>query len=145
MATIDETMEVKLDQLLAVFAYNYMKQHQGDIIIDHRNIFKTLEKNGEIEVYLSKFHFDTENRFRFGDDEMPVEQARENARKQKWGEYIIKIKIDNHRLLLEIEMGRDDADTFPLDRMWMVDEITSYHCLSNFGKEITGTNYKEIF
>lgn len=123
----------KVDFFLAQLA-NYMKMHSGDILIDHHTIMSRLETRGEIELYLAKMHFDTEKRF---EDivEGTTEQGRQEARRQKWGEWNILLKVNGKPQNIEIvvEKCREDAGTFDWDstNLYMVDKITI-------------KNYKEI-
>jgi hypothetical protein len=116
----------KVDFFLAQLA-NYMKMHSGDILIDHRTIMSRLETRGEIELYLAKMHFDTEKRF---EDIVngTTEEGRQEARRQKWGEWNILLKVDDktQNLEIEVEKMRDDATDYEWNttNLYMLDKVT---------------------
>ena len=116
----------KVDFFLAQLA-NYMRTQSGDILIDHHTIISRLETRGEIELYLAKMHFDTEKRF---EDivEGTTEQGRQEARRQKWGEWNILLKVNDRTQNLEIvvEKMRDDAPDYEwtVTNLYMLDKVT---------------------
>lgn len=116
----------KVDFFLAQLA-NYMSVQSGDILIDHHTIMQRLETRGEIELYLAKMHFDTEKRF---EDivEGTTEQGRQEARRQKWGEWNILLKVNDKTQNLEIvvEKMRDDALDYEwtTTNLYMLDKVT---------------------
>lgn len=116
----------KVNFFLAQLA-NYMKMHSGDILIDHYTIMNRLETRGEIELYLAKMHFDTEQRF---EDIVggTTEEGRQEARRQKWGEWNILLKVDGKTQNLEIvvEKMRDDAADYDWNttNLYMLDKVT---------------------
>lgn len=135
MNKISRTLERKIDFFLATLAYHYQTRNSGDMLIDHQNILFALETRGEIEVYISKNHFDTENRFMELDDSPEV--ARKKAREQKWGDYIILMKIEDGKFKVGYEIGRDDAGAFPAGQIDMVDEIMWYDYIDDQGNRKT--------
>ena len=116
----------KVDFFLAQLA-NYMRTQSGDILIDHHTIMQRLETRGEIELYLAKMHFDTEKRF---EDivEGTTEQGRQEARRQKWGEWNILLKVNDETQNIEIvvEKMRDDAPDYEwtITNLYMLDKVT---------------------
>ena len=116
----------KVDFFLAQLA-SYMKMHSGDILIDHHTIMSRLETRGEIELYLAKMHFDTEKRFEDIVDGT-TEEGRQEARRQKWGEWNILLKVDDKTQNLEIvvEKMRDDAADYEWNttNLYMLDKVT---------------------
>jgi hypothetical protein len=116
----------KIDFFLAQLA-NYMKMHAGDILIDHPTIMERLEARGEIELYLAKMHFDTEKRF---EDIVngTTEQGRQEARRQKWGEWNILLKVDDQasKVSIVVEKMRDDAPNYEWStlNLYMLDKVT---------------------
>jgi hypothetical protein len=116
----------KVDFFLAQLA-NYMRTQSGDILIDHHTIMSRLETRGEIELYLAKMHFDTEKRF---EDivEGTTEQGRQEARRQKWGEWNILLKVNDETQNIEIvvEKMRDDAPDYEwtTTNLYMLDKVT---------------------
>ena len=116
----------KVDFFLAQLA-NYMRTQSGDILIDHHTIISRLETRGEIELYLAKMHFDTEKRF---EDivEGTTEQGRQEARRQKWGEWNILLKVNDETQNIEIvvEKMRDDAPDYEwtVTNLYMLDKVT---------------------
>ena len=116
----------KVDFFLAQLA-NYMRTQSGDILIDHHTIMQRLETRGEIELYLAKMHFDTEKRF---EDivEGTTEQGRQEARRQKWGEWNILLKVDDttNELEIVVEKMRDDASDYEwtITNLYMLDKVT---------------------
>lgn len=116
----------KVDFFLAQLA-NYMRTHSGDILIDHHIIMSRLETRGEIELYLAKIHFDTEKRFEDIVDGT-TEEGRQEARRQKWGEWNILLKVDDRTQNLEIvvEKMREDASDYDWSttNLYMLDKVT---------------------
>ena len=116
----------KVDFFLAQLA-NYMKSQSGDILIDHHTIMSRLETRGEIELYLAKMHFDTEKRFEDIVDGT-TEEGRQEARRQKWGEWNILLKVDDQTSQVEIvvEKMRDDASDYEwtTTNLYMLDKVT---------------------
>ena len=116
----------KVDFFLAQLA-NYMRTHSGDILIDHHIIMSRLETRGEIELYLAKMHFDTEKRFEDIVDGT-TEEGRQEARRQKWGEWNILLKVDDRTQNLEIvvEKMREDASDYDWSttNLYMLDKVT---------------------
>ena len=116
----------KVDFFLAQLA-NYMRTQSGDILIDHHTIMSRLETRGEIELYLAKMHFDTEKRF---EDIVngTTEEGRQEARRQKWGEWNILLKVNDKIQNLEIvvEKMRDDAADYEWNttNLYMLDKVT---------------------
>lgn len=106
---------------------NYMRMHAGDILIDHNVIMNRLETRGEIELYLAKMHFDTEKRFEDIVDGT-TEEGRQEARRQKWGEWNILLKVDDrtHKLEIVVEKMRDDAPDYDwtTTNLYMLDKVT---------------------
>jgi hypothetical protein len=125
----------KVNFFLATLASRYMKQHQGDILIDQQGIIETLEQNGEIELYVAKNHFDTERRFQY-EPYNTVEQARQNAREKHWGEYNILIKVNDGKLIVSVEQGTNPKN-FPMEQMYMVDEWENYDLINDYGKHVS--------
>lgn len=122
---MDKNIQRKIDTFLACIASRYMEHHQGDILIDHDTIIDTLDERGEIELYVAKMHFDTEERFRWdkpNGEKMSVEEGRQNARKQKWGEIIVTLKVEGGRLKVGVEVAREDAKTFPSECFNFIDD-----------------------
>lgn len=123
---LQESTIKKVDFFLAQLA-NYMRTQSGDILIDHHTIMSRLETRGEIELYLAKMHFDTEKRF---EDivEGTTEQGRQEARRQKWGEWNILLKVNDRTQNLEIvvEKMRDDAADYEWNttNLYMLDKVT---------------------
>ena len=123
---LQESTIKKVDFFLAQLA-NYMETQSGDILIDHHTIMSRLETRGEIELYLAKMHFDTEKRF---EDivEGTTEQGRQEARRQKWGEWNILLKVNDRTQNLEIvvEKMRDDAPDYEwtTTNLYMLDKVT---------------------
>ena len=135
----------KINFFLATLASRYMKQHQGDILIDQQGIIETLEQNGEIELYVAENHFDTERRFQY-EPYNTVEQARQNARDRHWGEYnvLIKIKgnkIKGYKLVVSVEQGTNPKN-FPMEQMYMVDEWENYDLINDYGKHVSNIKSK---
>lgn len=120
-----ETIQ-KVNFFLAQLA-NYMRMHAGDILIDHSTIMERLETRGEIELYLAKMHFDTEKRFEDIVDGT-TEQGRQEARRQKWGEWNILLKVDDQtsKLSIVVEKMRDDAPDYEwtTTNLYMLDKVT---------------------
>lgn len=120
-----ETIQ-KVNFFLAQLA-NYMKMHAGDILIDHNVIMNRLETRGEIELYLAKMHFDTEKRFEDIVNGTTTE-GRQEARRQKWGEWNILLKVNDKTSKLEIvvEKMRDDAADYEwtTTNLYMLDKVT---------------------
>lgn len=116
----------KVNFFLAELA-NYMRRHAGDILIDHQTIMQRLETRGEIELYLAKMHFDTEKRFEDIVDGT-TEQGRQEARRQKWGEWNILLKVDGQtsKLSIVVEKMRDDAPDYDwtTTNLYMLDKVT---------------------
>ena len=116
----------KVDFFLAQLA-NYMRTQSGDILIDHHTIMQRLETRGEIELYLAKMHFDTEKRFEDIVDGTTAE-GRQEARRQKWGEWNILLKVDDRTQNIEIvvEKMRDDAPDYEwtTTNLYMLDKVT---------------------
>jgi hypothetical protein len=125
----------KVNFFLATLASRYMKQHQGDILIDQQGIIETLEQNGEIELYVAKNHFDTERRFQY-EPYNTVEQARQNAREKHWGEYNVLIKVNDGKLIVSVEQGTNPKN-FPMEQMYMVDEWENYDLINDYGKHVS--------
>jgi hypothetical protein len=123
---LKESTIKKVDFFLAQLA-NYMRTQSGDILIDHHTIMSRLETRGEIELYLAKMHFDTEKRF---EDIVngTTEEGRQEARRQKWGEWNILLKVDGKTQNLEIvvEKMRDDAPDYEwtATNLYMLDKVT---------------------
>jgi len=123
---LKESTIKKVDFFLAQLA-NYMRTQSGDILIDHHTIMSRLETRGEIELYLAKMHFDTEKRF---EDIVngTTEEGRQEARRQKWGEWNILLKVDDKTQNLEIvvEKMRDDAPDYEwtITNLYMLDKVT---------------------
>ena len=123
---LKESTIKKVDFFLAQLA-NYMRTQSGDILIDHHTIMSRLETRGEIELYLAKMHFDTEKRF---EDIVngTTEEGRQEARRQKWGEWNILLKVDGKTQNLEIvvEKMRDDAPDYEwtTTNLYMLDKVT---------------------
>ena len=123
---LKESTIKKVDFFLAQLA-NYMRTQSGDILIDHHTIMSRLETRGEIELYLAKMHFDTEKRF---EDIVngTTEEGRQEARRQKWGEWNILLKVDGKTQNLEIvvEKMRDDAPDYEwtITNLYMLDKVT---------------------
>ena len=110
-----------IDLFLAQIATHYMVGFQGDILLDHQTIMERLENQSEIECYVAKTHFDTEKRFEYenNDDNVSREctdKARQEARKQHWGEYIIRLSIAYDELHATIEKRDRNVPPFPLER-----------------------------
>lgn len=128
-----------IDIFLAQIATHYMEGFQGDILIDHRTIMERLENQSEIELYVAKKHFDTEKRFEYenNDDNVSREctdKARQEARKQHWGEYIIRLSIAYDELHATIEKRDEKVPPFPLERFekqFVV--IDEYNIINEFG------------
>lgn len=116
----------KVDFFLAQLA-NYMRTQSGDILIDHHTIMSRLETRGEIELYLAKMHFDTEKRFEDIVDGT-TEEGRQEARRQKWGEWNILLKVDGQTSQVEIvvEKMRDNASDYEwtTTNLYMLDKVT---------------------
>lgn len=116
----------KVNFFLAQLA-NYMRMHAGDILIDHNTIMDRLETRGEIELYLAKMHFDTEKRFEDIVDGT-TEQGRQEARRQKWGEWNILLKVDDQasKVTIVVEKMRDDAPDYDwtTTNLYMIDKVT---------------------
>lgn len=116
----------KVDFFLAQLA-NYMRTQSGDILIDHHTIMSRLETRGEIELYLAKMHFDTEKRF---EDIVngTTEEGRQEARRQKWGEWNILLKVNgkNQNIEIVVEKMRDDAPDYEwtVTNLYMLDKVT---------------------
>lgn len=108
----------KVSTILATIANRYMKSFQGDIIHDFMGIIERLGQTGEVECYVSTGHFDTEKRFEFGGTNT-IEKAREKAREDHWGEYIILIKVDGDKVSLGVESGTTAKilPTFPIKEL----------------------------
>lgn len=123
---LKESTIKKVDFFLAQLA-NYMRTQSGDILIDHHTIMSRLETRGEIELYLAKMHFDTEKRF---EDIVngTTEEGRQEARRQKWGEWNILLKVDGKTQNLEIvvEKMRDNASDYEwtITNLYMLDKVT---------------------
>jgi len=108
----------KVSTILATIANHYMKSFQGDIIHDFMGIIERLGQIGEVKCYVSTGHFDTEKKFEFGGTNT-IDKAREKAREDHWGEYIILIKVDGDKVSLGVESGVETRvlPSFPLDEM----------------------------
>lgn len=130
----------KVNFFLATLASRYMKQHQGDILIDQQGIIETLEQNGEIELYVAENHFDTERRFQY-EPYNTVEQARQNARDRHWGEYNVLIKVNDGKLIVSVEQGTNPKN-FPMEQMDMVDEWENYDLINDYGKHVSNIKSK---
>lgn len=110
-----------IDTFLAQIATHYMKGFQGDILHDHQTIMERLENQSEIECYVAEKHFDTEKRFEYENNDGYVsrectDKARQEARKQHWGEYIIRLSIVYDELHATIEKRDEKVPPFPLER-----------------------------
>ena len=126
---MDRSIREKIDRFLACIASRYMEHHQGDILIDHDTIIDTLDERGEIELYVAKCHFDTEERFRWdkpNGEKMSVEEGRQNARKQKWGEIIVTLKVEDGKLKVGVEVAREDFKPFPSECFNFIDDTLWY-------------------
>ncbi len=120
---------------------NYMKQHSGDILIDYATIMERLESRGEIEMYLAKQHFDTEERFERVAETSTLE-AREYARKQGWGEYNILLKVKDDRLIVSVMKRDENVPYFPIEHCYTVDEWENYDIINQYGKRQFSLNSK---
>lgn len=114
----------RLDGLLATAATHYMKNFQGDILIDHQKIVERLEGKGEVEFYVAKHHFDTEAKFElaFGG----TLQSRAEARKRKWGDWTILVKVVGKDLEATFTKTREEADDFPFERLFGWNKVSDY-------------------
>jgi hypothetical protein len=75
-------------------------------------------------------HFDTEERFRWDNpngEKISVEEGRQSARTQKWGEIIVTLKVEDGKLKVGVEVAREDSKEFPSDWLRDVDEILWYN------------------
>lgn len=100
----------------------YMDKFASDIFIDLPYIIERLEKCGEVELYVAKTHFDTESRFMYGKldfSDESIAKARAEGRRQKWGEYVILLKLDTEHdaFTADIERGREDAPEIDYDEL----------------------------
>lgn len=111
----------QLNHFLHVLASFYMDKYQGDILLSHQDIVDDLTAYKEVECYVHKDHFDTENRFEWTDGSGRVktrEEAREYAHKEKWGQYNIMLRVENRNdLVVSIQKTADDAPNFPISRL----------------------------
>lgn len=114
----------KLDGLLATAATHYMKDFQGDILIDHQKIVERLKGNGEVEFYVAKHHFDTEamSELEFGS----TLQSRAEARKRQWGDWTILVKVAGINLEAIFTKTREEADDFPFERLFGWTKVSDY-------------------
>ena len=118
--------------LLAAIASHYMECNQGDILYDQTTIINRLEELGEVELYVSRYHFDTEERFQEYPEVTNVEQARAEARQRHWGEWTILLKVvspDEIRAI--IEKTREDAKDFPFLRLYSWTEVENLRVFSS--------------
>lgn len=108
----------KISAILAIIANKYMKTFQGDIIYDYMGIIERVQFRGEVECYISTGHFDTEKRFELM-CEGNTTAARQKARQDHWGEYIMLIKVNEDKVSLGVESGIETRilPSFPLDEM----------------------------
>jgi hypothetical protein len=128
----------KFNFFLAAIANRMMKQHQGDILIDHQAMVQRIEETGEIELYVAAQHFDTEIRFQYPfNDGTPrtIAEARQNARELQWGEYNILIKVDGDKLLAWVDKRPNSELRFPIEDMENYVEFVKYDIIDQYGKE----------
>jgi hypothetical protein len=105
--------------LLAAIASNYMECNQGDILYDQTTIINRLEELGEVELYVSRYHFDTEERFQEYPEVTNVEQARAEARQQHWGEWTILLEaLSPDEIRATFTKSIETAKEFPFDRLY---------------------------
>lgn len=133
-----ETLIRKFNFFLAVIANRMMRQHQGDILIDHQSMLERLKTNGEIELYVAPQHFDTEIRFQYPFDngtDRTVADARQNAREHSWGDYNILIKVDGNNLSAWVEKKPDTELRFPIEDMDPYIKFVKYDIINQYGKQ----------
>ena len=111
----------KINFFLSVLA-NYMERHAGDVLIDHAIIMDRLESRGEIEMYLAKQHFDTEERFEHG-----IQSARATVDN-------ILLKVKDDRLIANVTKRDENVPCFPIEHCYMVNEWESYDIINQYGK-----------
>ena len=124
----------KFNFFLAVIANRMMKQHQGDILIDHQSMVERIEETGEIELYVDTMHFDTEIRFQY-DDTMSIADGRKEAREKHWGAYNILLKFDGEKILAWVEKRENTDVRFPIEDMENYVEFVKYDIIDQYGKE----------
>lgn len=135
---MDALLKRKLNFILSVIANKMMKEFQGDILIDHQTIIERLEEKGEIELYISPQHFDTEVRFQYPKSdgtERTVEEARQNEREHQWGDYRLLIKIDGDSLRCWVEKKPNTELRFPIEDMEIYANFVKYDIINQYGKE----------
>lgn len=137
---MNKDIAYNINYFLAQIATHYMEGFQGDILFDHQTIMERLENQSEIECYVAKKHFDTEKRFEYENNDGYVsrectDKARQEARKQHWGEYIIRLYIAYDKLHATIEKRDENVPPFPLCRFGteFVD-IDNYDIVNEYGK-----------
>lgn len=117
------SMIKQVNFMLAAVASNYMESFQGDILYDQVSIISTLDRRGEIELYVGKSHFDTENRF-VNAYKASIDEARKQARKDGWADWVILLrKVGEYSLTATFTKERDDAKEFPFERLYTWERI----------------------
>ena len=110
---------MQVNFLLAAIATHYMERNQGDILYDHATIINRLEELGEVELYVARYHFDTEARFQSYPEVTNVEQARAEARERHWGEWTILLEaLSPDEIRATFTKTIETAKEFPFDRLY---------------------------
>lgn len=116
---------MQLNLFLGAIASHYMECHQGDILYDHTTIIERLEELGEVELYVARFHFDTEARFQPYPEVTNVEQARAEARKQHWGEWTILLEVlSPDEIRATFTKTIETAKEFPFERLYSWNKVS---------------------
>lgn len=127
---------------LSVIANGIMVRFQGDILIDHQSMIECLDENGEIELYVNPYHFDTEKRFQHKKNDgtmVSVEEARECAREMGWGDYNILLKVKDGKLCAWVDKRNGTNVRFPIRDMESYVEFVEYDIINEDGKEVKKT------
>lgn len=117
-----------------------MKMNQGDILIDHYDMLKRIEENDEIEIYVDRLHFDSEIRFQYAG--YTVDDARNEARKHRWGAYNILLKFDSlkDKIYVWIEPRENTDVKFPITEILngtTTFDLVEYDVIDEYGERKT--------
>ena len=110
---------MQVNFLLAAIASQYMERNQGDILYEQAEIINRLEEIGEVEIYVTRTRFDSEEWFQIIDEEMSVEQARAEARMRHLGEWTILLEaLSPDEIRATFTKTIETAKEFPFGRMF---------------------------
>lgn len=123
--TMKKHQIMQLNLFLGAIATHYMESNQGDILYDHATIIERLEELGEVELYVARFHFDTEARFQPYPEVTNVEQARAEARMQHWGEWTILLEVlSPDEIRATFTKTIETAKEFPFERLYPWNKVS---------------------